>query len=123
MLKPIESIMNNDKVGTCTPSDENDMYSQRELTGLTECGVYSSTTEMWGSVDRPVTKGDMARSGIRTDFPCRELSDRFDRPNTMSASAREGTDARFPRYEHSEKQTVLADKPVTVRKQSKVVKR
>ena len=37
----------------------------------------------------------------------------FDRPNTKSASAREGTDAMFPRYEHSDKQSVLGDKPVT----------
>ena len=37
----------------------------------------------------------------------------FDRPNTRSASAREETDARFPRYEHSDKQSVLVDKPGT----------
>ena len=111
--QPIQSIMIDDNVYTATLSDEKDTYSQSELTGLTECGVYSSTSELWGSVDRPVTKEDMARSGIRTDFPCREHSDMFDRPNTRSASAREGTDARFPRYEHSDKQSVLVDKPVT----------
>ena len=37
----------------------------------------------------------------------------FDRPNTRSASAREGIDAMFPRYEHSDKQSVLVDKPGT----------
>ena len=102
--QPIQSIMIDDNVYMATLSDDKDTHSQSELTGLTECGVYSSTSELCGSVDRPVTKEDMARSGIRTDFPCREHSDMFDRPNTRSASAREETDARFPRYEHSDKQ-------------------
>ena len=105
--------MIDDNVYMATLSDEKDTYSQSELTGLTECGVYSSTSELCGSVDRPVTKEDMARSGIRSDFPCQEHSDMFDRPNTRSASAREETDARFPRYEHSDKQSVLVDKPGT----------
>ena len=111
--QPIQSIMTDDNVYTATLRDDKDTYSQSELTGLTECGAYSSTSELWGSVDRPVTKEDMARSGIRTDFPCREHSDMFDRPDTESASAREGTDAMFPSYEHSDKQSVLVDKPVT----------
>ena len=76
--------MIDDNVYTAILRDDKDTYSQSELTGLTECGAYSSTSELWGSVDRPVTKEDMARSGIRTDFPCREHSDMFDRPNTKS---------------------------------------
>ena len=55
----------------------------------------------------------MARSGIKTDFPCREHLDMVDRPVTESASAREGNDAMFPSYEHSDKQSVLIDKPDT----------
>ena len=111
--QPIQSIMTDDNVYTATLRDDKDTYSQSELTGLTECGAYCSTSKLWGSVDRPVTKEDMARSGIRTDFPCREHSDMFDRPDTESASAREGTDAMFPSYEHSDKQSVLVNKPVT----------
>ena len=62
--QPIQSIMIDDNVYTATLRDDKDTYSQSELTGLTECGAYSSTSELWGSVDRPVTKEDMARSGI-----------------------------------------------------------
>ena len=74
--------MIDDNVYTATLRDDKDTYSQSELTGLTECGVNSSTCEVCGSVDPPVTKEDMTRSGIWTDFPCREHSDMFDRPNT-----------------------------------------
>ena len=48
--------MNNDNVDTSTLCDGKDTSSQNELTGLTECGVYSSTTEVKGSADRPVNK-------------------------------------------------------------------
>ena len=44
--------MNNDNVDTSTLSDGKETINQRELTGLTECGVYSSTTEARGSVER-----------------------------------------------------------------------
>ena len=96
-----------------TLRNDKDMYSQSELTGLTGCGAYSSTSERWEIVDRPVTKGDMARSGIKTDFPCQEHSDIVDRPVTESLSAREGNDTKFPSYEHSDKQSVLVDRPGT----------
>ena len=49
--QPKQSIMIDDNVYTATLSDNTDTYSQSELTGLTECGVYSSTSELWGSVD------------------------------------------------------------------------
>ena len=111
--QPTESNRTEDNVHTATLRDDKDTYSQSELTRLTECGAYSSTSELWESVDRPVTKEDMARSGIRTDFPCREHSDMFDRPVTESASSREGNDVMFPSYGHSDKQSVLVDKPGT----------
>ena len=53
----------------------------------------------------------MARSGIKTDFTCREHSDMVDRPPTESASARKKNDAMFPSYEQPDKQSVLVDKP------------
>ena len=53
MLRPIESVMYsghmyNDNVDTSTLSDGKYTITQSELTGLTECGVYSSTTEVKG---------------------------------------------------------------------------
>ena len=54
MQRPIESVMYNDNVDTSTLSDGKDTIGQSELTGLTECGMYSSTTEVKGSIDRLV---------------------------------------------------------------------
>ena len=48
---PIQSIMIDDNVYTDTLRDDKDTYCQSELTGLTECGVYSSTSEVCGSMD------------------------------------------------------------------------
>ena len=42
------------KVDTSKLRDGSDTGGQNELTGLTECGVYSSNAEVKGSVDRPV---------------------------------------------------------------------
>ena len=50
------SCLYNDNVDTSTLRDGKDTGGQNELTGLTECGVYSSNTEVKGSVDRPVNK-------------------------------------------------------------------
>ena len=86
-----------------------DEHYQSELTGLTGCGEYSSTSNLWEWVDRPVTKGNMARSGIKTDFPCQEHSDIVDRPITESVSARVKNETMYPSYEHSDKQSVLVD--------------
>ena len=55
----------------------------------------------------------MARSGIKTDFPCQEHSGIIDRPVTDSVSARVENDTMYPSYEHSDKQSVLVDKPGT----------
>ena len=110
---PIESKTADDNVYIATLRDDKDTYSQSELAGLTGCGAYSSTSELWELVDRPVMEGDMAWSGINTDFPFQEHSDILDRPVTESVSAREGNDTMFPSYEHSDKQSVLVDKPGT----------
>ena len=107
--QPIESSTADDNVYTATLRDDKDTYSQSELTGLTGCGAYSSTSELWEIMDRSVTEGDMARSGIKTDFPCQEHSEIVDRPVTESVSAREGNDTKFPSNEHS----VLVDRPGT----------
>ena len=93
--------------------DDKDTYSQSELTGLTGCGAYSSTSDLWEWVDRLVTEGNMARSGIKTDFPCQEHSDIVDRPITESVSARVKNETMYPSYEHSDKQSVLVDIPGT----------
>ena len=55
MQRPMESVMYNDNVDTSALSDGKDAISQSELTGLTECGVYSSTTEVKGSVNKSVS--------------------------------------------------------------------
>ena len=55
----------------------------------------------------------MAWSGIKTDFPCQEHSGIIDRPVTNSVSARVENDTMYPSYEHSDKQSVLVDKPGT----------
>ena len=68
MQRPIESVMYNDNVDTSTLSDGKDTISQSELTGLTECGVYSSTTEVKGLVDRPVNKSVTAWNGHWLDY-------------------------------------------------------
>ena len=44
--------MNNDNVDTSTLSDGKETIDQSELMGLTECGMYSSTTEARRLVDR-----------------------------------------------------------------------
>ena len=111
--QPIESNTADDNVYTATLRDDKDTYSQSELTGLTGCGAYSSTGELWELVDRPVTEGDMAWSGIKTDFPCQEHSGIIDRPVTDSVSARVENDTMYPSYEHSDRQSVLVDKPGT----------
>ena len=49
--QPIESNMTDDNVHTATLRDDKDTNSQSELTGLTECGAYSSTSELWELVD------------------------------------------------------------------------
>ena len=89
---------------TATLRDDKVTYSQSELTGLTGCGAYSSTSDLWEVVDRPVTEGNMARSGIKTDFPCQEHSDIVDRPVMESVSARVKNETMYPSYEHSVKQ-------------------
>ena len=109
--QPMESNMMDDKVYTNTLRDDNNPHSRSELTGLTECGAYSSTSERWNLMDGPVTKGDMARSGIKTDCTDREHSEWVDRPATESASAREGNDVMSPSYEQPEKQSLLVEKP------------
>ena len=48
------SYLHSDNVDTSTLRGGNDTGGQNELTGLTKCGVYSSNTEVKGSVDRPV---------------------------------------------------------------------
>ena len=111
--QPIESSTAGDNVYTATLRDDKDTHSQSDLTGLTGCGAYSSTSELWEVKDRPVTEGDMARSGIKTDFPCQGHSGIVDRPVTESVSAREGKDTKFSGTEHSDKQSVLVDRPVT----------
>ena len=55
--------MNNDNVDTSTLSDGKETINQSELTGLTKCGVYSSTTEARGSVDRQVNESVTAWNG------------------------------------------------------------
>ena len=111
--QPIESSMAGDNVYTATLRDDKDTYSQNELTGLTGCGAYSFTSKLWEIEDRPLTEWDMARSGIKTDFPCQGHSEIVDRPVTESVSAREGKYTKFPSNEHSDKQSVLVDRPVT----------
>ena len=111
--QPIESNTADDNVYTATLRDDKDTHSESELTGLTGCGAYSSTSELWELVDRPVTEGDMARSGIKTDFPCQEHLGIVDLPVTDSVSARVENDTMYPSYEHSDKQSVLVDKPGT----------
>ena len=61
--RPIESVMNNDNVDTSTLSDGKETINQSELTGLTKCGVYSSTTEARGSVNRLVNESVTAWNG------------------------------------------------------------
>ena len=81
--QPIASNTADDNVATvytATLRDDKDMYSQSELTGLTGCGAYSSTSERWEIVDRPVTE---------------------------SVSAREWNDTNFPSYEHSDERALL----------------
>ena len=55
----------------------------------------------------------MARSGIKTDFPCQEHSDIVDRPATESVSARVKNETMYPSYKQSDKQSVLVDIPGT----------
>ena len=55
----------------------------------------------------------MARSGIKTDFPCQEHSDIVDRPITESVSARVKNETMYPSYEQLDKQSVLVDIPGT----------
>ena len=105
----IESGTAGDNVYTATLRDDKDTYRHNELTGLTGCGAYSSTNGQWEIVDRPVTEWDMARSGIKTDFPCQGHSGLINRPVTESVSAREGKDTKFPSSVHSD----LVDRPVT----------
>ena len=44
-------MLNNDNVDTSTPSNGKETIKQSELTGFTECGTFSSTTEARESVD------------------------------------------------------------------------
>ena len=93
----IESGTAGDNVYTATLRDDKDTHRHNELNGLTGYGAYSSTSELWEIVDRPVTEWDMARSGIKTDFPCQGHSELANRPVTESVSAREGKEIRsFP---------------------------
>ena len=55
--------MNNDNVDTSTLSDGKETIKQSELTGLTECGMYSSTTETRRLVDRLVNESVTAWNG------------------------------------------------------------
>ena len=109
----IESGTAGDNVYTATLRDDKDTYRHNELTGLTGCGAYSSTNGHWEIVDRPVTEWDMARSGIKTDFPCQGHSELVNRPVMESVSVREGKDTKFPSNEHLDKESDIVDRPVT----------
>ena len=61
-------MLNNDNVDTSTPSNGKEMIKQSELTGFTECGMFSSTTEARESVDGLVHESVMAWNGLLLDY-------------------------------------------------------
>ena len=61
-------MINNDNVDMSTPSNEKETIKQSELTGLTECGMFSSTTEARESVDGLVHESVMAWYGLLLDY-------------------------------------------------------
>ena len=94
---------------TATLRQDKDAYRHNELTGLTGCGAYCSTDRQCEIVDRPVTEWDMARSRIKTDFPCQGHSELGNRPVAESVSAREDKDTKFPSNEHLNKDSDIVD--------------
>ena len=61
-------MLNNDNVDTSTPSNGKETIKQSELTGFTECGTFSSTTEARESVDGLVRDSVMAWNGLLLDY-------------------------------------------------------
>ena len=57
-------MLSNDNVDTSTPSNGKETIKQSELTGFTECGTFSSTTEARESVDGLVSDSVMVWNGL-----------------------------------------------------------
>ena len=99
-------------VYTATLREDKDTDRHDELTGLTGCGVYSSTNRQRAFVDRPVSEWAMIRSGMQSDFPCHEHSGLVDRQAAGSVVARGDKDTKFPSAEHLNKDSDIVDRPV-----------
>ena len=101
-----------DNVYSATLGEDRDTDRHDELTGLTECGVYSSINRRSAIGDRPVTEWAMTRSGLQSDFTSHEHSGLVDRKAAGSVVAREDKDMDFPSAEHFNKDLYIVDRPV-----------
>ena len=101
-----------DNVYSATLGEDKDTDRHDELTGLTGCGVYSSTNRQRAIGDRPVAEWAMTLSGLQSDFPCHEHSGLVDRKAAGSVVAREDKDTKFPSAEHLNKDSDIVDRPV-----------
>ena len=98
-----------DNVYTATLGEDKDTDRHDELTGLTRCGVYSSTNRQREIADRLVTEWAMTRCRMQSDFPCHEHSGLVDRQADGLVVAREDKDkvsgSRIPLCRYREQDT------------------
>ena len=92
-----------DNVYTVTLGEDKDTDRHNELTGLTGCGVYSSTNRQRAIGNRPGMEWAMTWSGRQLDFPCHKHSGLVDRKAAGSVVEREDKDTKFPSAEHLNK--------------------
>ena len=109
---PGDPMTRGDKVYTAILGEDKDTDRHNELTGLTGCGVYSSTNRQRAIVNRPGTVWAMTWSGLQSDFPCHEHSGLVDRKAAGSVVEREDKDTKFPSAEHLNKDSDIVDRPV-----------